>query len=111
MTNGLSKKKCVPCEEGASVLKGEKLAELRDQLNRNWRIVNDHHLEREFQFANFSQALAFTNVVGDLAEREGHHPDIWLAWGRVKLKIWTHKIGGLTESDFILAAKIDQLTS
>jgi 4a-hydroxytetrahydrobiopterin dehydratase len=72
-------------------------------------VVADHHLERRFPFKNFRQALAFTNRVGALAEAEGHHPDIYLAWGKVDLKIWTHTIDGLTESDFILAAKIDRL--
>jgi 4a-hydroxytetrahydrobiopterin dehydratase len=72
-------------------------------------VVSDHHLERRFAFKDFRQALAFTNRVGALAEEEGHHPDIYLAWGKVDLKIWTHTIDGLTESDFILAAKIDRL--
>ena len=72
-------------------------------------MVDQHHLERRYDFKNFRQALAFTNRVGGLAEEEGHHPDIYLAWGRVDLKIWTHTIDGLTESDFILAAKVDRL--
>lgn len=72
-------------------------------------MVDGHHVEREFSFPNFVQALAFTNKVGELAETEGHHPDIYLAWGKVGIKIWTHKIDGLTESDFVLAAKIDRL--
>jgi 4a-hydroxytetrahydrobiopterin dehydratase len=74
-----------------------------------WNVVDGHHLEREFAFPNFQQALDFTNQVGALAEAEGHHPDIYLAWGKVGIKIWTHKIDGLTESDFVLAAKIDGL--
>ena len=72
-------------------------------------MVGAHHLEREFTFPDFNNALAFTNRVGALAESEGHHPDIYLAWGKVGIKIWTHKIDGLTESDFVLAAKIDRL--
>ena len=72
-------------------------------------MVDQHHLERRYDFKNFRQALAFTNRVRGLAEEEGHHPDIYLAWGRVDLKIWTHTIDGLTESDFILAAKVDRL--
>ena len=71
--------------------------------------MNEHHLARTFKFPDFRQALAFTNRVGELAEEQGHHPDLYLAWGRVEVTIWTHKIDGLTESDFILAAKIDQL--
>ena len=80
------------------------------QLAAGWRVVNEHHLEREFKFPDFRQALAFTNRVGQLAESQNHHPDIYLAWGKVKLTLWTHKIDGLTESDFVFAAKVDQLS-
>ena len=90
-------------------MKGEHLANLHEQLNNNWMVVDEHHLEKEFVFNNFRQALAFTNQIGKLAETEGHHPDIYLAWGKVKLMVWTHKINGLTESDFIFAAKVDEL--
>ena len=72
-------------------------------------MVNSHHLKRAFSFADFRSALAFVNRVGEIAEEQGHHPDIFLAWGKAEVTIWTHKIDGLTESDFILAAKIDQL--
>ena len=72
-------------------------------------VIDEHHLEKKYKFSNFRQALAFTNQVGELAETEGHHPDIYLAWGKVKLTVWTHKIDGLTESDFIFAAKVDEL--
>jgi 4a-hydroxytetrahydrobiopterin dehydratase len=75
---------------------------------KDWNVVNNHHIEREFKFPDFKTALAFTNKVGGIAEEQGHHPDICLAWGRVGVTIWTHKINGLTESDFILAAKIDK---
>jgi 4a-hydroxytetrahydrobiopterin dehydratase len=70
--------------------------------------VDEHHLEKEYKFRNFQEALDFTNHVGELAERQNHHPDIYLAWGKVRLTIWTHKIDGLTESDFVFAAKADQ---
>jgi 4a-hydroxytetrahydrobiopterin dehydratase len=92
-------------------LKGEELARLASQLNAGWQVLNEHHLEREFKFKNFSEALDFTNKVGELAEAQGHHPDIYLAWGKVKLTLWTHKIDGLTESDFVFAAKVDRLGS
>jgi 4a-hydroxytetrahydrobiopterin dehydratase len=85
------------------------LASLAGQLGGGWKLMADHHLEKEFPFNNFRQALDFTNRVGQLAEAQGHHPDIYLAWGRVKLAIWTHKVDGLTESDFVLAAKVDRL--
>jgi 4a-hydroxytetrahydrobiopterin dehydratase len=74
-----------------------------------WEVVEQHHLEKGYAFDDFAQALAFVNRVGELAEAEGHHPDIYLTWGKVRIQIWTHKIDGLTESDFILAAKIDEL--
>ncbi len=109
MTKALSKKKCIPCRGGELPLKGENLEKLNAQLNSGWTVVDEHHLEKAFIFDNFRQALAFTNQVGGLAEAEGHHPDIYLAWGKVKLMIWTHKIDGLTESDFILAAKVDEI--
>jgi 4a-hydroxytetrahydrobiopterin dehydratase len=109
MTSELAKKQCIPSKGDVRSLKGENLEKLRKQLNGNWAVVNDHHLEKEYVFSNFRQALAFTNQVGELAESQGHHPDIYLTWGKVKLTIWTHIIDGLTESDFILAAKVDEL--
>jgi 4a-hydroxytetrahydrobiopterin dehydratase len=105
----LAKNECAACKEGIPPLSGDELARLAGQLNGGWRVVNEHHLEREFKFPNFRQALQFANHVGELAEAQSHHPDIYLAWGKVKLTLWTHKIDGLTESDFIFAAKVDQL--
>jgi 4a-hydroxytetrahydrobiopterin dehydratase len=105
----LAKRKCVACAAGTPPLKGNDLALLVQQLGIGWRVVNEHHLEKEFKFPDFLLALKFTNRVGALAEMHKHHPDIYLAWGKVKLTIWTHKIDGLTESDFILAAKVDEL--
>lgn len=104
----LAEQSCVPCRGGVPPLAGAELSSLAGQVPA-WSVVDEHHLEREFSFPNFVQALAFTNKVGELAEAEGHHPDIYLAWGKVGIKIWTHKIDGLTESDFVLAAKIDRL--
>jgi 4a-hydroxytetrahydrobiopterin dehydratase len=106
---GLAEKECVPCKGGVAPLKGQELDQLTKQLAPGWRVVNEHHLEREFTFKNFREALEFTNKVGELAEAQGHHPDIYLGWGKVRLTIWTHKIDGLTESDFVLAAKADRL--
>jgi 4a-hydroxytetrahydrobiopterin dehydratase len=110
LTSELAKKQCVPCKGGVPPLKGEDLQKLHRQLHADWRVVDEHHLERHFKFKNFREALAFTNQVGELAEAQGHHPDINLGWGKVKLTVWTHKIGGLTESDFIFAAKVDELS-
>jgi len=105
----LSKKKCIPCQGGVLPLKGDSLKKLQQQLGKDWKVIDEHHLEKGYSFKNFREALAFTNQVGILAEEEGHHPDIFLSYGKVKIELWTHKIDGLTESDFILAAKIDKL--
>lgn len=107
MPSDLVLRRCVPCRGGVPPLKGAELQSLAEKLGGDWRVVNEHHLEKTYRFKNFKEALAFTNAVGQLAEREGHHPDIYLAWGKVSLTIWTHKIDGLTESDFVLAAKAD----
>ena len=105
----LAYKECIPCKGGISPLTGQELSELLDKLGGCWRVVDEHHLEKEYRFKDFRTALAFTNRIGELAETQGHHPDIFLSWGRVRLAIWTHKINGLTESDFIFAAKADIL--
>ena len=104
----LAKKTCIPCRGGVPPLKGTQLEDLQDKLKNDWKIIKDHHLEKEYSFKNFKEALDFTVRVGELAENQDHHPDIFLAWGKVKLTIWTHKIDGLTESDFIFAAKADK---
>jgi 4a-hydroxytetrahydrobiopterin dehydratase len=106
----LADKHCIPCRGGVPPLKGEALAALLRQLGGGWTLVDEHHLEKVFTFRNFKEALAFTNRLGEVAESEGHHPEIHLGWGRVKVEIWTHKIDGLTESDFVLAARTDLLT-
>jgi len=90
-------------------LKGKELKTLQNQLGNDWKVIDEHHLEKEWKFDDFQTALDFTNRIGSLAEEQGHHPDIYLAWGKVGIKMWTHKIGGLTDSDFILAAKIDSI--
>ena len=105
---GLAGKTCVPCRGGVPPLKGDALRELHAQLD-GWDVVDEHHLSKTCKFADFAAALAFVNRVGALAEAQGHHPWIHFTWGRVKIEIWTHKIDGLTESDFVLAAKIDAL--
>lgn len=104
----LADKKCVPCRGGVPPLIGSELDTLHKDVP-SWKVVNEHHLHREYRFPDFKQALDFVNRVGAVAEEEGHHPDIFLAWGKVEVTLWTHKINGLTESDFIMAAKIDRL--
>jgi len=105
----LANKQCVPCRGGVPPLKGDEILEFLGKLGGGWRVVDEHHLEKEYPFRDFCEALKFTNRVGELAEAQGHHPDIYLAWGKVRLTVWTHKIDGLTESDFVFAAKADAL--
>ena len=109
MSCPLAATQCVPCRGGTPPLRGEALDQLAEQLNAAWNVVDEHHLARRFGLADFRQALALTNQIGNLAEQEGHHPDIHLSWGKVEVTIYTHKIDGLTESDFVLAAKIDMI--
>ena len=105
----LAKKHCEPCEGGSPPLKGEALQELYGQLGNGWTLTDEHHLEKEFRFKDFREALGFVNRLGEVAEQEGHHPDIFLAWGKVKVTLWTHSVGGLSENDFILAAKAEEV--
>ena len=104
----LSSKQCVPCRGGVPPLQGEEIERLRAQLN-GWDVVMEHNLRKNYGFSNFRETLAFVNRVGELAEEQGHHPDICFGWGGAEITIYTHKIDGLTESDFILAAKIDEI--
>jgi 4a-hydroxytetrahydrobiopterin dehydratase len=108
----LAEKTCVPCRGGVPPLKGRELAEMHRQLPEfaHWMVINEHHLTRTYDFPDFKSALDFVNKVGAVAEEQGHHPDIVLTWGKVSITIWTHVVDGLTESDFIMAAKIDKLT-
>lgn len=104
----LADKKGVPPMGAVKPLKGKDLAKFAKQV-KGWKVVRSHHLEKEYRFKNFLEALKFTNKVGKVAEGMGHHPDVFLAWGKVKLTIFDHQAGGLTESDFVLAAKSDRL--
>jgi 4a-hydroxytetrahydrobiopterin dehydratase len=103
----LAEKHCVPCRGGVPPLKGAELSNLAAEL-KGWNVRDEHHLEKTFSFPDFKGALEFVNRVGAVAEQEGHHPNLCLSWGIVDVRTWTHKIDGLTESDFILAAKIDR---
>lgn len=105
----LADKKCVPCRGGVPPLKGQELTKLHQSVPK-WTVEKEHHVRREYKFPDFKQALDFVNRVGALAEEQGHHPDILLAWGKAEVTLWTHKVDGLTESDFIMAAKIDRLS-
>ncbi|MCH6551042.1 MAG: 4a-hydroxytetrahydrobiopterin dehydratase [Planctomycetes bacterium] len=102
----LAKKDCVPCRGGVPPLSGETVDQLLRELD-GWSVEEGYHLTRTYKFKNFAEALAFVNRVGEIAEQQNHHPDLHLAWGKVRVEVWTHKISGLTESDFIFAAKVD----
>ena len=102
----LAAKSCVPCRGGVPPLTAAERGALLEQVE-GWEVVGDHHLAKSFAFPDFASGLAFVNRIGEIAEREGHHPDVTLRWGEVVAEVWTHAIDGLTESDFILAAKID----
>jgi len=104
----LSERRCVPCHGGVPRLRGAGAEQLLKEL-RGWELVEEHHLSKSFKFPNFAEALEFVNRAALVAEEEGHHPDINFGWGYAHFKIYTHAIGGLSESDFILAAKIDEI--
>lgn len=104
----LAAKECLPCKGGVPPLKGNELYVLHEKLDNDWRLVNDHHLEKSYTFNGYAPAVEFTNKVAEIAEVQNHHPDILLAWGKVTVTIWTHKIDGLTESDFVFAAKTEE---
>jgi 4a-hydroxytetrahydrobiopterin dehydratase len=104
----LAQKTCVSCHGGIPPLTHAELAVLIPQVD-GWDVVDDHHLAKSYKFPDFERALDFVNRVGAIADEQNHHPDVYLAWGKVRLEVWTHKINGLTESDFIFAAKVDQL--
>jgi 4a-hydroxytetrahydrobiopterin dehydratase len=109
MNDQIHQKHCVPCQKGTAPFTEAEAKKYMDVLDKSWQLVDGHHLLREFRFQNFKQALDFTNQIGAIAEIEGHHPDILLGWGKVVVTLWTHKINGLSENDFILAAKIDAI--
>ncbi|HSM07997.1 MAG TPA: 4a-hydroxytetrahydrobiopterin dehydratase [Gemmatimonadota bacterium] len=104
----LAEQSCVPCKGGVPPMEAEEAERFLARLDDGWDVAETHHLERTYEFLDFAEALAFVNAIGAIAEEQGHHPDIHLAWGQVGVEIWTHKIDGLTESDFVLAAKFDR---
>jgi 4a-hydroxytetrahydrobiopterin dehydratase len=104
----LVSKHCVACTKETPAITGKALEDMRKQLGGNWKVVDGSRLEKSYTFKDFAGALAFTNRVGAIAESEGHHPEITLGWGKVTIALWTHIINGLSEADFIIAAKADQ---
>jgi len=105
----LASRQCIPCQGGVDPLKGEDLAALERELGNDWKVVDEHHLTKTYRFPDFKQALEHTNRLGELAEEVGHHPEITLGWGKVEVELYTHKIDGLAEADFVWAAKADRL--
>ena len=106
MASELAARKCVPCKGDTPPLKGGPLDALVDQLGGDWNVVDEHHLQKLYRFPDFREALAFTNRVGEIAEEQSHHPDIQLAWGRVRLTIWTHTIDGLAEGNDLFPGQL-----
>lgn len=106
----LRARRCQPCRPGTPPLEPQRIAELLELLPGDWRVEDGRRLARSYRFDDFATALAFVNQVGEIAEREGHHPDVVLRWGEVRLEIWTHAAGGLTENDFVLAAKCEAVS-
>ncbi|MDE2071704.1 MAG: 4a-hydroxytetrahydrobiopterin dehydratase [Patescibacteria group bacterium] len=106
----LSKKRCIPCEGGVEPLNPDQTEVLLKELDVDWMLIDQHRmLARTFNFKDFAQSLAFANKVGAIAEEENHHPDLTVGWGYVGVELTTHAIQGLSENDFIVAAKIDEI--
>jgi 4a-hydroxytetrahydrobiopterin dehydratase len=104
----LAAMECVPCKGGVPALKGADLERLEGRLGNGWRVVDEHHLMKSYEFPDYQSTVAFVNGAAEIAEQQGHHPNISFTYGRAEVTIWTHKIDGLTESDFVLAAKLDR---
>lgn len=109
MISELAKKECKPCDSKTPPLKGEALKQMQARLRGDWKVLDEQRLEKEFKFPDFRHALEFVNDVGEIAEEQNHHPDIYFTYGQARIQIWTHSVKGLTENDFVLAAKIDEL--
>ncbi len=104
----LADNRCIPCKGGVPPLESGRSQELLAQLDEGWILNGAGHLEREYGFRNFNDAMALGNAIAAIAHEEDHHPDLYVAWGKCRVEIWTHKISGLTESDFFFAAKVDR---
>ncbi len=105
----LAQKKCTPCEGGARPLEGEAIGRYQTMLAGSWEVSENKKIRKEFTFKDFVGSIAFVNKVAAIAEEEGHHPDLTIMYSKVRVELWTHAIGGLSENDFILAAKIDEI--
>lgn len=107
----LSEKKCVPCEGGVPAFTKSEIKRYQSRLRKGWKIINDKKLLKEFKFKNFVETMGFVNQVALIAQAEDHHPDMQVSYSKVIVELWTHAVGGLSENDFILAAKIDMIKS
>jgi 4a-hydroxytetrahydrobiopterin dehydratase len=107
--SSLAEQECVPCKGGVPPLSEDESAKLSEHLQEDWQVIDNHHLARSWEFPDFASAMGFTNSLGAICEQQNHHADFELGWGRVRAVIYTHKIDGLTESDFVLAAKFDRV--
>ncbi len=105
----LQHKSCAPCQSGGPPLEKEAAEGFLRDLGGNWQINGKRHLYNQFKFKDFVGAMAFANKIAEIAEKEGHHPNLIISWGECSVEIWTHKVNGLSENDFILAAKIEAL--
>lgn len=105
----LTKKKCKPCEGGVAALNQKEVEEFKKHISGGWKVTDNKKISKEYLFVNYRHTMVFVNKVADLAEEEGHHPDMHVYYGRIVIELWTHAINGLSENDFILAAKIDKL--
>jgi 4a-hydroxytetrahydrobiopterin dehydratase len=108
-SNSLLQQKCVPCNSNTPLLSASEISDLLNQLNDHWKINTSGHLYRQYIFKNFLMPVKFVNLIAAVAEEEGHHPDLAIGWGYCNIEIWTHKINGLTPSDFYMAAKIEKV--
>ena len=110
MDTVLVQQKCTACEGGIPPMNAEQIAKYRPQIDAAWEVIDDKKIRRAFKFKDFKEAMVFVNSVANLAEEQGHHPDISIYYSKVVIELWTHKINGLFLNDFILAAKIDEFT-
>jgi len=110
MTKPLAERRCEPCHGGTPRVEGDELRRYMDELGPPWEVREEHHLEADFSFPDFMEALRFANRLGALAEAEGHHPEVTVTWGHATVRVWTHAIDGLSDNDFILAAKAGELS-
>ncbi|HEX9503372.1 MAG TPA: 4a-hydroxytetrahydrobiopterin dehydratase [Patescibacteria group bacterium] len=105
----LSEKKCVPCEGGMPPFTKSEIKKYLPKLSKGWKVIDDLKLQKSFKFKNFVETMGFVNQVALIASAEDHHPDMYVSYSVVSVELWTHAVNGLSENDFILAAKIDQL--